>query len=152
MAITAQQSSAELRARLVSAAKSYVGVPFVHAGRSRAGLDCVGLVVAAAKDCGLPVDADRPYSSVLVPGAVEAGLRLTCDLVGEDTAIRPADVLLFDMMGVRQHVAMVTSVARDTGDLHIVHAYQTVGRVAEHSLDAHWKSRVHSVWRLKELR
>ncbi len=34
------------------AAHKYIGVPFKHLGRTDRGLDCVGLLILAAKDCG----------------------------------------------------------------------------------------------------
>ncbi len=40
--------------RLDEAARSYIGVPWLHHGRSRHGLDCVGLLVLAARDIGKP--------------------------------------------------------------------------------------------------
>ena len=40
-------------ASLYAAAIEYVGVPFRHKGRSRAGLDCAGLVFVACRDCGI---------------------------------------------------------------------------------------------------
>jgi cell wall-associated NlpC family hydrolase len=36
-------------------------VPFRHQGRSRAGLDCLGLWAVTLKDCGLPVDDVTDY-------------------------------------------------------------------------------------------
>lgn len=46
---------------VVSAARAYLGTPFRHQGRTRTGLDCVGLVWAALNDAGLSVDQDTAY-------------------------------------------------------------------------------------------
>jgi cell wall-associated NlpC family hydrolase len=40
-------------AMVAEAARQYVGSPIVERGRSREGLDCVGLVVCTARDLGL---------------------------------------------------------------------------------------------------
>lgn len=41
------------RSEIVSLARSYVGTRWVHQGRSRNGVDCVGLVIAVAMDAGI---------------------------------------------------------------------------------------------------
>ena len=48
-------------ARFVDAARRYIGVPWVHQGRSSRGVDCIGLVVLAARDCGLDVAMEANY-------------------------------------------------------------------------------------------
>lgn len=45
----------------LEAARSYVDVPWRHQGRSRTGLDCIGLVIASAKDAGLEISDPAPY-------------------------------------------------------------------------------------------
>lgn len=42
---------------VVTCAKKYLGVPFVHQGRSTSGIDCLGLLINIAKDLKL-VDAN----------------------------------------------------------------------------------------------
>lgn len=41
------------RAEIVAAALSWRGVPFRHQGRARDGVDCVGLVLAVGRQCGV---------------------------------------------------------------------------------------------------
>lgn len=48
-------------ARFVAAARGFVGVPFRHLGRNRAGVDCVGLVLLAAAEAGVPMDDPGAY-------------------------------------------------------------------------------------------
>lgn len=47
--------------RFEAAARGWIGVPSRHQGRSRAGVDCIGLVVMAARDCGLDVPITANY-------------------------------------------------------------------------------------------
>ena len=44
----------------IAAARTYIGVPWQHQGRSRHGIDCVGLLVCVAHDLGIPVDDGGP--------------------------------------------------------------------------------------------
>lgn len=39
--------------RFLEAVREYVGVKWKHRGRSKTGIDCVGLIHVAGKDCGL---------------------------------------------------------------------------------------------------
>jgi cell wall-associated NlpC family hydrolase len=82
----------------VAAARSYVGVPWRHQGRSRLGIDCVGLLVCAARDCGLEVEDVTAYERVPDGRSLIRLLRRHCapaafaDLAAGDIALmgRPA--------------------------------------------------------------
>ena len=43
----------ELRQRIVEEAKTWLGVPYRHAGRNRQGIDCAGLVIKVGHGCDL---------------------------------------------------------------------------------------------------
>lgn len=45
----------------IAAARGWIGTPCRHQGRSRAGVDCIGLVVMAARDCGLDAPVEATY-------------------------------------------------------------------------------------------
>jgi cell wall-associated NlpC family hydrolase len=47
-------------AQFIAAARTYIGVKWQHAGRTRAGVDCVGLLLCAAADSGLHHEAVPP--------------------------------------------------------------------------------------------
>lgn len=50
------------RSEIRDVARTYLGVRWRHRGRSRTGLDCIGLLVAVGRDLGLSVeDTDREY-------------------------------------------------------------------------------------------
>jgi hypothetical protein len=50
------------RADLLAAARAYLGTPWHHMGRNRRRLDCVGLLLCAARDAGLDVAEPAPYA------------------------------------------------------------------------------------------
>jgi cell wall-associated NlpC family hydrolase len=128
--------------KFVEAARSYVGTPFFHTGRSRRGLDCVGLLLCSCHDVGVLTGYDHTsYSAVMPAGTLRHVLSKFCDVVtGEPQA---GDVLLYKFGGLEQHTAVFT------GEGTIVHAFQDAGVVAEHSMTGAWKKHT-SAWRLKD--
>jgi len=132
------------RERLVDTARQWLGTPFRHQGRQPGrGLDCVGLVVCAARHCGLR-EYDLTNYARLPRGDALRGHVQAAGL--EEVDLRqalPGDVLLMRFIREAQHLALVT-------DRGILHAHQQVGRVVEHRLDDGWRRRVVGVYRFAE--
>ena len=130
------------RANVVSAARSYIGTPFVHQGRLRGvGVDCVGLLIGMARDLGI---ADVSYTGYRRTGD---GMLLMQAL--ESHLVRLPDDAFFaagQVLAIRyrnpQHVAVVTDVAPDS--VTIVHAIER--GVTEHILDARWRRRIYAIF------
>lgn len=135
------------RAAVVVAARSLVGVRFVHAGRSRNGLDCVGLLVTAATLAGLHVYDNRVYSRIVDGAYMVAELAKACAEIDVGSAA-PADVLLMAIGNHPQHVALVAE-AGPGGPLSIIHAYQSAGMVVEHEFGAQWRRRTIGAYELR---
>ena len=77
----------------IAAARTYIGVPWQHQGRSRFGIDCVGLLVCAARDLGIPVEDIRAYQRE--PGAHDLARMLRRHCVSVPVAdMRPGDIVL----------------------------------------------------------
>lgn len=122
---------------LDEAARGYVGVPWRHLGRSREGLDCIGLVLLAARDCGLDAVDPAPYAREPSSQRLRQELAQVLDEVPVADA-RPGDVLVFNLglyaghIGVRaEHPAYRVA--------SVIHAYAPRRRVVEEplaSLDA----------------
>jgi cell wall-associated NlpC family hydrolase len=94
-------------AELVQAARAYLGVPWRHLGRTAMGLDCIGLVLLAAHDCGQDFPDPAPYERApqgarLVHGLLDHGMRVAADqaLAG--------DVLVFRMGIYAGHIGIAT--------------------------------------------
>ena len=126
---------------MIEAARSYVGTPFRHQGRIPGkGLDCVGLLVCAARQAGVDVVDEAGYSMTpsadLLRQAVE---RNNVTLVSEP---QPGDVLVMRFSQEPQHLALYTE--RDT----IIHAYLDIGKVCEHRYADVWRARTVAVYRL----
>lgn len=130
------------RAEIVAAARSFLGVPFRHQGRTRHGLDCIGLVVAVARDLGR-YEGDvtgyqrRTSGNSFMAQMQAEGLR---DVPWECRL--PGDVVLMHDNHYPCHVAILSETDR------IVHAFALRRQVVEEVLTEHWKRRLVGVYRL----
>lgn len=143
--------AADQRAAVIAAARSFVDVPYRHRGRTRVGIDCVGLAVAALAEAGIEV-ADRRFYSPQPDGVtLRAAL---VERLGEPfwrkgdavELLQPGDLLLMAWNRHPSHVALTTPYP--LGGLAVIHSYAEAGRVVEHRLDSKWTARVREAWRL----
>lgn len=118
---------------LSEAALKYVGVKFRHLGRTEKGVDCVGLLILAARDCGYIAGATSVYGREPRNGLLQGELK---EHLGKpvDRAPRPNDVVAMSLRtdGQISHVGIITKHPYGLG---IVHAYGEIGRVVHHRLD-----------------
>jgi cell wall-associated NlpC family hydrolase len=122
------------REQIVEAARSYLGVRWHHQGRSRAGLDCIGLVVRVAHDLGLSDYDISGYARM--PDGPRMLQRLRDQMGPRVLLPEPGDVLLIRFERNPMHVAIMT-----TGR-NIIHAYANAKEVVEHRLDGLWATRI----------
>lgn len=129
---------------LVRAARRCLGTSFRHQGRQPGrGLDCAGVIVCAARQCGLATyDVDN-YARLPRGDAMQRHLAAAGLGVVDLAAALPGDVLLMHFTREAQHLALVT-------DRGILHAYQQIGRVVEHRLDETWRRRIVAAYRFPE--
>jgi cell wall-associated NlpC family hydrolase len=137
------------RAAFVAEARTYVRVPFRHTGRTRRGVDCVGLVAVALAEVGRPVADRRDYGR----NPVRDGLRqVLVDHFGDpvDGEPRAGDVALMrwhEPDGIRlfNHVGIITDYP--LGGVALLHAFHANGEVVEHRLAGPWPRRIVEVFR-----
>lgn len=131
---------------LIEAARTYIGTPFHHQGRARGyGVDCVGLVVCAAQDAGLPVQDRTDYARD--PDGKSLVAMLSDQLEHVRLGWEPGDVLTFWVArpGLPQHVGIFAYHPTKEYPV-LIHA--PIGRrVAEHRLTQPMLDKLHSVWR-----
>lgn len=127
------------RADIVSEARKNLGVRWHHQGRSRAGIDCIGLVIKVAHALGLSTFDIIDYSRQPDPTMLRA---LMAEHMTPVDAPQLGDVLLMRFETEPQHVAIVT-------DIGMIHAYAQARRVVEHRLDSQWRSRVLGYYQYK---
>ncbi len=125
---------------IVAAARACIGTPFRHLGRVPGkALDCAGLAKASAETAGYAVVDMDAYGRTPVNGLLETTLDAQPCLRRVFRAPQAGDLLLMRFKGDPQHLAIC---AGDT----LIHAWQTVGKVAEHRFSDEWQARVVRVY------
>lgn len=134
----------------LAVARRYLGLPVKHQGRNPAvALDCVGYCRQYLIDLGYRI-ADRADYSRDPDGTlrVEVTKALGQPIATGDGAWRlaqPGDVLSIRYARER-HVAIASELY---GQLAMIHADNSIGRIVEHPMDDRWKRRVIGVWRVQ---
>jgi cell wall-associated NlpC family hydrolase len=126
------------REAVVDEARSWIGVRWLHQGRSRHGIDCIGLVVVVRRALGIgdydisgyPRAPDGSFMShFLAAGGVRIGI----------LRAMPADLLLFKDARSPCHVGIVT--ARSGDVMHMAHAYAPRHKVLEEPVVNEWQKK-----------
>lgn len=134
-----------MRQRIVDEARRWIGVRWRHQGRSRDGVDCVGLLIVVARDlCLLPVariDAIEAQTAGYSRYPTGEVLRRWCAAeLSESTDPAPGDVALFTTGSDPQHLGIIGD--RPAG-LSLIHAYALRPRkVIETIFDDAWRRRM----------
>ena len=134
-------------AAFVAAARSYVGVPWRHRGRSRTGVDCIGLVLLVAREVGMDLPDPAPYARE------PQGTRLLEGILAHTTRMAeaaPGDVLLFRLGLYGGHVG-IASVHPAWGVPACLHAYAPRRQVVEQPMDAELRAALLGAFRLPVL-
>jgi cell wall-associated NlpC family hydrolase len=133
-------------AELVEAGRAYLGVPWRHLGRTRAGVDCIGLVLLAAADAGLTLPDPAPYQREPQGQRLVEGIRAHAQRV---SVAEPGDVLVFRMGVYGGHVGIATQ-HRTYGGPGVLHAYAARRHVVEQPMDGEMTRALVAVFRLAE--
>jgi len=133
---------------IVAAARVYERVPFRHQGRSKSGIDCLGLLAVTFRDRGMTVRDRTDYGRHPNLGELRAGLDERLIRVPRSTGFRAGLVALFrDPLWL--HVGLLT------GPKSFIHSRgpEDFGPgVVEHILDAQsWAPRLLRLWRHPEM-
>lgn len=144
----------------LTALRAYIGVRFLHQGRSRAGIDCVGLLSCAASDLGYANEVHAslrdyqraPDSNMFKERIIDFLAPLPYNrLQPLRKQILPGDVIAFwiDRRGLPRHVAVYTGL-NAKGDDCMIHAYAMTPKcVIEQPIEyGFWMKRIDSVWRV----
>lgn len=132
--------SAMDRSDIVSVARAWVGTPWRHQGRLKGhSCDCVGLLIGVARELDLG-DYRKPYRRRPNVEEMRAALGEHLREIPQEDA-RGGDVLYLSFAGEPTHVGILSSPTM------LIHAYQPVGRVVEHTIDGRWRKRIVAAYR-----
>lgn len=141
---------------LIETARTYLGTPTVHQGRLKgAGVDCIGLVVCAAKEAGVPVrdrQENRTYVRV-ASGHYSRGmlkhLDALCTQVNhlDSSKWQLGDVIVF-RRSMANEAAQHMGLLSKTKPFYLLHACSHVHRVVEHTMSKFMIERILRVYRL----
>ena len=120
-----------MRAAIIECARSYLGVPWLHQGRTRRGLDCAGLIIRVAQDLLLSDYDVSGYGLEPQGNSMRRLLEQHTRPVGQPTL---GDILLLRFSRLPQHLAILT-------DYGIIHTHRAVGFVVEHAYSRAWRAR-----------
>ena len=143
------------RQRVLETMQRYIGLPFQYQGRgqeladgTRAGVDCIGLVLRVAWDCQIPLEDSADYRSIA------DAARLTAELERQLVALPVADVAPGDVVQWRNSGALysppdnVALVGWQDGRVTLVTALFSRGAVVEFGYRHPWPSLVTAAYRL----
>lgn len=126
---------------VVAAARAWVGAPYRHQGRSRMGVDCIGLVIVVVKELGLLPPEQPPSNYTRRPrdGELEAYVARHCIPI-ENPEAGCMVLMRWAPRAPASHVGILTPD-------NLIHAYGGNAKVVEHGFRSKWPARVHSFWR-----
>lgn len=132
---------------VVAAARGYLGVPWRHQGRSRAGLDCAGLVVLVGRDLGLTTYDAGGYRREPDGQRLVAHFRAAMDPVPVSLMV-PGDALVFADAAYPCHVGLL---AHRSDRPSLIHAHALRRRVIEEPYAGEWPAKVKFCFRFRGL-
>lgn len=132
--------------QFITTARGYVGCKWRHRGRTRFGIDCIGLVVCSLAAVGFHMRDRLDYGREPWNDGLDREMR---EHFGEPVDdMLPGDIVT--MRGECQpepgHVGVI---AHHGGRLTLIHSYNTLSNsvVTEHGIDSNWLSRIAATYR-----
>ena len=132
--------------RIIAEARSWLGVPWRHQGRTRSGIDCVGLVVCVARALRLSDYDSTGYSRRAQGQGFVEHFRGNMDGVAIPEA-RSGDVLVFADQAYPCHCGFLTE---RLGHPHLLHAHATRRKVIEEPYAGEWPIKVKFAFRFRQ--
>lgn len=132
---------------IIDEARTWLHTPWKHQGRTKRGVDCLGLLVSVAANVGMPVLDEkvytrRPDGKYMIQRFREEMQEISID----DVAL--ADVVLFADSIYPCHVAFISE---KHGQKHIIHAHALRRMVIEELYSFEWPGKARRAFRLKGL-
>jgi cell wall-associated NlpC family hydrolase len=134
---------------VLALARTYIGTPWKHLGRTRQGIDCVGLPISVGKELGLhEYPDDVGYRRLSLGADLIKPFAEHCDRISDLNKLQSGDILIMRDTLFPQHVVMV---ANEQGRVSIIHATVHRGAVVEESFTEDWRRKIITGFRFKGL-
>lgn len=134
---------------LVEQARTWLETPYHHAGRVKGpqgGVDCIGLIVGAARELGVEVPSDTTaYGRGDNLELMHTGLSEFCTVNDRDLSLRVGDIILFRGGPIVHHVSLYGGPETNT----MIHVYNSIGKVVEQAITDDWERLLYLVYRLR---
>jgi cell wall-associated NlpC family hydrolase len=123
-------------------ARSWLGVPFAHQGRSQYGVDCIGFPIALLRQEGLlPKEFhDRHNYGRQPTGEMEPIVLNHCRQI-QQIKIGCLALIRWPQLKFASHAGIITGGT-------MIHSYQRAGCVVENGFRGPWVKNLHSLWEL----
>lgn len=131
------------QSRAVEAARTWLGVPFRHQGRTRAGVDCVGLLVCVAREMGIRARDVTGYTREAKGMGFLEHFRGQMAEVPVISA-QAGDVLIFVETVYPCHTGILS---QRHGVAHLIHAHAPRRKVIEEPFAGEWRRKVRFAFR-----
>lgn len=143
-----------MKNQIVNSARGWLGTRFHHQGRlkksenNKGGVDCLGLLIGVSAELNLPFTEQDETSYSHSPDTQKLREKLAHSLQEINISeINSGDILLLNIDGQAQHLAIVSDMADGLG---IIHAYAPARAVVEHALDAWWREKIVAAFRVSQ--
>ena len=130
---------------IVAEARGWLGVPWRHQGRSRAGIDCVGLVVQVARALRLSDYDHTVYGRRAQGQSFVEHFRSNMDGIAIPEAV-PGDVLVFADQVYPCHCGFLTERHHQP---HLLHAHALRRQVIEEPYAGEWPAKIKFAFRFR---
>jgi cell wall-associated NlpC family hydrolase len=127
----------------LSEARTYIGCKWRHRGRSRFGIDCIGLVVKFAEAGGIKMRDRIDYGREPWRDGLEHEMREHFGSPVENMQKGDIVLMAWDGQAEPSHVGII---GEHDGRLTLIHSYSLVA-VTEHGIDDVWKKRIVRIFR-----
>jgi cell wall-associated NlpC family hydrolase len=138
-------ADAVTRLDVVIEARRWLGVPWRHQGRTRAGVDCVGLIALVARDLAISTYDYTSYGRRAHGQAFVHHLAENMDALRVAEA-QPGDVLVFADQAYPCHCGFLTEKFEQP---HLLHSHATRRKVIEEPYIGEWPARVRFAFRFR---
>ena len=126
---------------IINEARKWLGIPWRHQGRTKKGIDCIGLILNVGKSLGLIDYNLRIQNYSRLPDPINTQNTIN-QYVLQSEEMDTGDILWIKITNIPMHFAFYD---KEKGT--IIHSFQTIGKVAEQTFDNKWRKRLHSHYR-----